>query len=70
MKLKPTAVPMFDRRPMWISQSRYHGDRFPRTLEEAFGPHTTPLSVERRQALRLRFVLALALAVLAAVAAL
>lgn len=28
--------------------SRYYGDKFPRTLQEAFGPYTGPLTSPRR----------------------
>jgi hypothetical protein len=33
----------------FVSQSRYHGDKFPRTLQEAFGPYAE-LHVKPRRA--------------------
>lgn len=31
----------------WIPESRYYGDKYPRTMNEAFGPHAE-LHVDRR----------------------
>lgn len=44
---------------MNLKPSRYYGDMSPRTMHEAFGPYSRPLSVEQsRRRVRLRFVLA------------
>lgn len=41
---QPLSMPRSER---FVPPSRYYGDRFPRTLQEAFGPHAE-LHIERR----------------------
>lgn len=44
------------RNSTWMPESRYWGDRYPRTMQEAFGPYATTLTTSSRKREIVRFI--------------